>query len=54
MDNLQVFPLWPKENRTKKFTREMGPSRLAAPFKDMNAKALMTFSYDLTRAKTRS
>jgi hypothetical protein len=54
MDNLQVFPLWPEENRAKKIYQGNGIFMPCVAPKEMNAKTLMSFSYDLTRSKARA
>jgi hypothetical protein len=56
MDNLQVFLLWPEENHAKKIYRENEICMSYGTPKEMhemNAKTLMTFSYDPTHTKTR-
>jgi hypothetical protein len=54
MDNLQIFPLWQEENRAKKIYQGNGIFMPCGAPKGMNAKTLMSFSYDLTRAKARA
>jgi len=51
MDNLLVFLLWPEENRAKRIYRGNGIFMPCGAPKGMNAKTLMTFSYDLTHTK---